>query len=53
MDLIELTQDELDEVNDAFLHGAAFGASAYLLGSAFNGDFSWGGLAFLLKELYQ
>jgi len=23
MDLIELTQDELDEVNGAFLHGAA------------------------------
>lgn len=42
MDLIELTQDELDEVN-----------GAYLLGSAFNGGFSWGGLAFLFKELYQ
>ena len=45
MDLIELTQDELDEVNGAFLHGAALGAGAYLLGSAFNGGFSWGGLA--------
>ena len=37
MDLIELTQGELDEVNGAFLHGAflhvaALGAGAYLLG---------------------
>lgn len=39
MDLIELTQVELDEVNGAFLHGAALGAGAYLLGSAFNGCF--------------
>ncbi|GMM68041.1 hypothetical protein MTsDn1_13360 [Alteromonas sp. MTD1] len=39
MDLIELTQDELDEVNGAFLHVAALGAGVYLLGSAFNGGF--------------
>ena len=45
MDIVELTHDELEEVNGAFLHGAALGAGAYLLGSAFNGDFSWGGLA--------
>jgi hypothetical protein len=30
--LSELTQDELDEVNGAFLHGAALVAGAYLLG---------------------
>lgn len=40
-----LNDDELSAVNGAFLHGAAIGAGAYLLGSAFNGGFSWGGLA--------
>lgn len=45
MEFVELSHDELDQVNGAFLQGAAIGAGAYLLGSAFNGGFSWGGLA--------
>lgn len=45
MEMIVLSQDEIEDVNGAFLQGAAIGAGAYLLGSAFNGDFSWGGLA--------
>ena len=28
MDIVELTHDELEEVNGAFLHGAALGAAA-------------------------
>lgn len=45
MDMIVLSQEEIEDVNGAFLQGAAIGAGAYLLGSAFNGGFSWGGLA--------
>ena len=45
MDVIVLSQDEIEDVNGAFLQGAAIGAGAYLLGSAFNGGFSWGRLA--------
>ena len=54
MEFVELSHDELDQVNGAFLQGAAIGAGAYLLGSAFNGGFSWGGLAEQpLPELLQ
>lgn len=45
IDMIALSQEEIENVNGAFLQGAAIGAGAYLLGSAFNGGFSWDGLA--------
>tara|TARA_Y100000296_G_scaffold32954_2_gene38148 strand:+ start:368 stop:667 length:300 start_codon:yes stop_codon:yes gene_type:complete len=45
MEFIELQHDELSQVNGAFLQGAAIGAGAYLMASAFNGGFTWGGLA--------
>lgn len=43
--MIELTSREKEEVAGGVLQGAAIGAGVYLLGSAFNGGFSWGGLA--------
>jgi hypothetical protein len=45
MEFVELSHEEMEQVNGAFLQGAAIGAGAYLLGSAFNGSFTWGGLA--------
>jgi len=45
MELTNIETDEIDAVSCALFQGAAIGAGVYLLGSAFNGSFSRGGLA--------